>query len=428
MRSKIPKISGQGGNIVGLVDIGTSKTVCLIVAMPKPRPNGVWRRESVRVLGIGRRPSRGLKAGVVIELDAAEQALRGAVTQAEQMAGVTIDEVFLSVTCGRLKSSTFAADTRIEGRIVEGADIERLMSAGRKYAERDGRTLLHMNHIAYRLDGAAGVTDPRGMAAATLAADLHAVTADDAPLRNLLHAVERAYLSVTGVAPAPYASGLAATTEEERRLGTICIDIGAGATTLSIFAEGRLLCVDTVAVGGNHVTFDVARALSTPFAEAERIKRLYGTVESGAADDQATVAYTLTGEEQPSLYQTTKAHIHGIVASRVSDLLGHVVERVERSGVAHFAAHRVVLTGGGSLLPGMSRLAGEILGRPARTAQVRALEGMPPDCCDPALSTVVGLVSVALDPAAGVRQRWQPGQTEEAGYLKRVGQWLRESF
>ena len=423
-----PKLPGHTGNIIGVVDIGTSKTTCLIVAMPKSGSNGLWRREGVRVLGIGRRSSRGLKAGVVIELDGAEQALRGAVTQAEQMAGLTIDEVFLAVTCGRLKSSTFAADTRVQGRIVGGTDIDRLMSAGRRYAERDGRTLLHMNQITYRLDGAAGVTDPRGMAGSALAADLHAVTADDAPLRNLLHVVERAYLSVTGVAPAPYASGLAATTEEERRLGTICIDIGAGATTLSIFAEGQLLSVDTVAVGGNHVTFDIARALSTPFEEAERIKKLYGTLEQGASDDQGTVAYTLAGEEEPCLYQTTKAHIHGIVASRVSDLLGHVAERVERSGVAHFAAHRVVLTGGGSLLPGVGQLAGEILARPARIAQLRPLEGMPPDGCDATLSTVVGLVSIALDPAAGMRQHWQPGPSAGAGYLKRVGQWLRESF
>lgn len=423
-----PKLSGQPGNIIGVVDIGTSKTACLIVAMPKARSNGLWRREGVRVLGIGRRPSRGLKAGVVIELDGAEQALRGAVTQAEQMAGVTIDEVLIAVTCGRLKSSTFAADTRIDGHIVGNADIERLMAAGRRYAERDGRTLLHMNHITYRLDGATGVTDPRGMAGTTLAADLHAVTADDAPLRNLLHVVGRAYLSVVGVAPAPYASGLAATTEEERRLGAICVDIGAGATTLSMFAEGQLLSVDTVAVGGNHVTFDIARALSTPFEEAERIKRLYGTLEPDGADDQGTVAYTLAGAEEPSLYQTTKAHVHGIIASRVSDLLGHVAERLERSGVVHFAGHRVVLTGGGSLLPGVSRLAGEILGRPTRVAQVRPLDGMAPDICDPTLSTVVGLVSIAFDLGAGMRQHWQLRPAEPAGYLKRVGQWLRESF
>ena len=423
-----PTSAKRAGDVIGVLDIGTSKTVCLIVTAPSSRANGLWRREVACVLGFGHRPSRGLKAGVVIELDGAEQALRAAVTQAEQMAGLTIEDVFVAVTCGRLKSSTFEAETRIEGRLVSEADTDRLMAAGRKYAQRDGHTLLHLNHITYRLDGAAGVPDPCGMAGTTLAADLHAVTAEDAPLRNLLHVVERAYLSVAGIAPAPYASGLAATTEEERRLGTICIDMGAGATTLSMFAEGQLLSVDTVAVGGQHVTFDIARTMSTPFAEAERIKTLYGTLERAAADDREMVAYTLAGEQEPALYQTTKAHIHGIIRSRISDLLAQVVERIERSGVAHLAAHRVVMTGGGSQLPGMSQFAGEILARPVRIARLQPIGGLPAHCCSPMFSTAIGLIQVALDPAAGVRKGSHRGAREGAGYLKRVGQWLREGF
>ena len=414
-------------DIIGVLDIGTSKTVCLIIA-PKSRTGGLWRREGMRVLGFGHRPSRGLKAGVVIDLDGAEQAVRAAVSQAEQMAGVTIEDVFVAVTCGRIKSSTFEADTRTKGRVVVSADVERLMAAGRTYAKRDGRTLLHMNLINYRIDGSTGVADPLGMAGTTLAADLHTVTADDAPLRNLLHVVERAQLLTVGVAPAPHASGLASTTDEERRLGTICIDMGAGATTLSMFARGRLLSVDTVAVGGQHATFDIARTLSTPFDEAERIKTLYGTLDAAASEDQGMVAYTLAGEEEPTLNQTTKSHIHGIIGSRVTDLLSHIVERIERSGVAHLATHRVVLAGGASQLPGMSGFAEKILGRPVRIARLQPAAGIPLECCHPAFSTAVGLIQIALDPSAGIRKTPDAGTLGEAGYLKRVGQWLREGF
>ena len=420
------KSATRAGDVVGVLDIGTSKTVCLIVAGPDSRTGGLWRREGARVLGFGHRPSRGLKAGVVIELDGAEQALRAAVTQAEQRAGLTIEDVFVAVTCGRLKSITFEAETRIEDRVVSEADADRLMAAGRKYVERDGHTLLHLNHIAYRLDGAGGVPDPCGMAGTMLAADLHAVTVEDAPLRNLLHVVERAYLSPAGIAPGPYASGLAATTEEERRLGTTCIDMGAGATTLSMFGDGQLLSIATVAVGGHHVTFDIARTLSTPFAEAERIKTLYGTLEGAASDDQEMVAYSLAGEQEPALYQTTKADLHGIIASRVSGLLAQVIERIERSGVAHLAAHRVVMTGGGSQLPGLSEFAGEVLARPVRIGRPKPIEGMPAHGCGPQFSTAIGLVQVALNPAAGVRSG--RGEIEGGGYLKRVGQWLREGF
>jgi len=335
--------------------------------------------------------------------------------------------VLLAVTCGQLKSSTFEADTKIEGRIVSGTDIERLMAAGRRYGQRDGRTLLHLNHITYRLDGAEGVPDPRGMAADTLATDLHAVTADEAPLRNLLHVVERAYLSAAGLAPAAYASGLASTTEDERQLGTTCIDLGAGTTSLSMFAEGQLVWVDTLAVGGQHVTFDIARTLSTSFAEAERIKTLYGTLETVESDEQGMVAYTLAGEEEPTLYQTTKAHVRGIIGSRMSDLLAHVAERIGRSGLAHLAAHGVVLTGGGSQLPGLAAFAAAALGRPVRTARLQPA-GMPEDCCSPVFSAAVGLVRIALDPATGVHPRRVRRAAEGGGYLERVGQWLREGF
>ena len=424
----LTRAKSASDDVIGVLDIGTSKTVCLIVAVPNSRAGGLWRREAACVLGFGHRPSRGLKAGVVIELDGAEQALRAAVTQAEQMAGVTIDDVFVAVTCGRLRSIAFEAETRIEGGIVSEADSDRLMAAGRKYAQRDGHTLLHLDHIAYRLDGAGGVLDPRGMTGTVLAADLHAVIVEDAPLRNLLHVIERAYLSPAGIAAAPYASGLAATTHEERRLGTTCIDFGAGATTVSMFGDGQLLSIGTVAVGGHHVTFDIARALSTPFAEAERIKTLHGTLETVAPDDREMLAYAPAGEQESSLSQTAKADLYDIIASRISDLLAQVVERIERSGVAHLAAHRIVLTGGGSQLPGLSEFAEEVLARPVRIGRPKPLAGMPAHCCSPLFSAASGLIQIALNPAAGARNSSSRGEIEGASYLKRVGQWLREGF
>jgi cell division protein FtsA len=259
----------------------------------------------------------------------------------------------------------------------------------------------------------------------TLAAELHAVTVDDAPMRSFLNVIERAGFSAAGVAPAPYASGVAATTEEERRLGVACIDLGAGATTLSIFSGGGLRLVDAVAVGGQHLTFDIARSLSTPFDQAERIKTLYGTVEGTASEDQGMVAYTLAGEEEPTLYQTTKARIRGIVAKRTTDILAHIAERIDRSGVGHLVTRGVVLTGGGCRLPGLSQFAERILARPARIACLQPIAGLAPDWCAPAFSTAVGLSQIAFDPNCGVRKQPGTGASDEPGYLERVGQWLR---
>jgi cell division protein FtsA len=417
--------SRRADDVIGLLDIGTSKTVCVIVAVPQSRTAASLRQVEVRVLGTGVCPSRGVKSGTIFELHEAEQVVREAVAQAERVACTAVESVLLAVACGRLKSSTLAADTNIEGRVVEVADIERLTAAARKHVERDGRTLLHMNCISYRLDGTAGIGHPLGLAGETLGADLHAVTADEAPLRNMVHVVERAYLSAASLVPAPYASALAATTGEERQAGVLCLDIGAGTTSLATFAQGHLLSSEVVPVGGNHATFDLAQNLSAPVYEAERIKKDHVTLARAASDDQDPIAYVLADEEAGAGSQTTKGQVRAIVRDRMLRLFGDVAERLERSNTARYAK-RIVLTGGVSEQAGLGELAADFFARPVRVARMQPIEGLPAGFVSPAFSTSVGLIQVALDPAAGTH--WEQGGLESKGYLRRMGQWLRESF
>jgi cell division protein FtsA len=283
-----------------------------------------------------------------------------------------------------------------------------------------------MNCISYRLDSAAGIGEPMGLAGKTLGADLHVVTADEAPLRNMLHVIERAYLSAAGLAPAPYASGLGATTEEERRLGAVVIDIGAGTTTLAAFAQGHLLSTDVVPVGGNHITYDIAHALAAPAYEAERIKKECGTLARVVADDHEVISHALAGEDPRARAETTKAEVRAIIRGRMLRLFGHVAGRIERSGVARYAMQRMVLTGGGSQLIGLGEFAADFFARPVRIARIEPFEGMPAGFESPVFSTSVGLVHVLLDPSAGTRG--DRGGLEAGGYLRRMGQWLREGF
>lgn len=412
----------QAEQVIGLLDIGNSKTVCVITAVERP----VAGPAAVRVLGVGVAPTRGLKGGLVVALDDVEQTVRAAVAQAERAAGLSVEDVYLSVACGRLKSTTFTANTEIEGRVVTNADIDRLMAAARTHVERDGRTLLHMNRVAWALDNAAGIADPVGLAGKMLGADLHAVTADEAPLRNLLHVVERAYLSVVGLAPAPYASGFGATTAEERQIGVVAIDIGAGTTTLAAFARGHLLSTDVVPVGGNHVTFDLANALAAPAYEAERIKKEYGTLARVVSDDQQVIRYVPAGDDAGAACQTTKAEVSVVVRGRMVRLFGHLAGRIERSGVARHTLQRLVLTGGGSQLAGLGEFAADFFARPVRVAWSDPADGRPADLSSPAFSTSIGLLHAALDPHAGTRG--DRGGLEAGGYLRRMGQWLREGF
>ena len=286
-----------------------------------------------------------------------------------------------------------------------------------------------MSRIGFRLDGAGSIRDPLGMAATKLSADVHAVTADETPLRNLMLVIERSYLTVKGFTAAPHASGLAATTSEERRLGVVCIDMGGGTTTFSIFAEGFFLYTDAIAIGGNHITFDLARALSTPLHEAERIKTLYGTLVGATSDQHELVSFPLVGQEEPETCQVSRAQIRQIIEPRVVQVLSLIAERIEKSGLAAYANQRIVLTGGAAQLTGLGEFSANQFARPVRVGCPQPVGGMPEGVCSPALSTVIGLLHAALNADGGVsayqdRELLQTG----TGYMGRVGQWFRESF
>lgn len=419
------KTDGKNSQIVGLLDIGTSKVACLIAALDPPERPGENRR--VRVLGVGHLRSRGIKAGVIIDLAEAEATVRAAIAQAERTARLTLEEVFVSVSCGRLQSSNFSASVDISGGVVRSDDIDRLMAGGHAFAEREGRTLIHLNRIGFRVDGAAGSHDPRGMAASRLSADLHTVAADEAPVRNLMLVVERCYLNVRALIATPYASALAATSEEERRLGVTCIDIGGGTATVAAFADGHFIHAATIPVGGHHITLDIAQSLQTPLAEAERIKTLYGTMVLAQSDEFETFSFALAGEEDGARGQATKAQLAGIIRPRVAGILGMVRERLDKAGVSSFAGERVVLTGGASALVGFGEFAANTLGRPARVASPVPSPGLPSIVGSPAFSTVAGLLAVAASGSgevSGLRDREALG----GGYFERVGEWLKTGF
>ena len=414
---------GRGSGALGLLDIGTSKVAAAVVVAD----SGHGPDAAFRLAGVGMHRSRGVKAGVLVDLDEAETAVRGAVGQAERAAGMAIEQVVVSVACGRISSQHFAARTVVEAGIVRDADIARVMTAGREHAERDGRALIHLNRLGFRLDGAPGIAEPRGLAAQSLAADLHAVTADEAPLRNLLLLIERCYLDCRGLVAAPYASALAVTTPEERELGVTCVDLGAGTAAIALFSEGRFVGADVIPVGSQHITFDIARALQTPLAEAERIKTLYGTLLTAQSDAHETLSYPLAGEEDGATYQTTKAKVAEIVRPRVAQIFNLVRERLALNPAGAYAGDLVVLTGGASQLIGAADFAANELGRPVRLGRPLAVPGLPQSVTGPHFATLAGLAAAtslgeASHPAHGL------GTDRAETYLGRVGSWLRSSF
>lgn len=426
--------SSKRQRTVAVLDVGSSK-VCCLIAKPMPVPAYLaesGQKSQMRVIGFGHQASQGIKSGVIVHMDSAEQAIRAAVDQAERMAGTHIDEVMLSISCGRVKSDIFSASVSIASESVRSYDVDKVLSAGRDYAAREGRHVLHTLATGYRLDDDNSISDPVGMLSDRLSVDVHAVTADHQPIKNLTLCVERCHLSVSGMVAAPYASGLSAISEAEAKLGVTCIDLGAGLTSFSIFADGHFAYCDAIAMGGNHITLDLARCLSTPLEEAERIKTLHGCAFAAASDEGEIISYPVVGElEVPQFSETSKAQVAQLVQERIEEILVTTRERLEAAGLGDMAGQHIVLTGGGSELAGLSGYAARIFSKAVRLGRPKAIAGLgdKEGGAGPAFATATGLLQYAMRDTAEFSPRTETRILGTGtGYISRVGQWIRESF
>ena len=428
-------LSTKRPTIVSILDIGSSKTCCLIARL-KPREASQvlpGRTHKIEILGIGHQRSRGIKSGCVVDLEGAEQSIRLAVDAAERMAGITVESLIVSVSSGRLTSEAYSADIALGGHPVEDGDIARVLRAGASHALASERSVVHSIPIGYTLDGDNRVLDPRGMLGEKLGVDMHVVTAENSPLRNIELCINRAHLSVETVVATPYAAGLAALVDDEAQMGCACVDMGGGTTTLSIFMDGRFVFADAVAIGGNHVTMDLARGLSTRLDDAEKLKILQGSALGGSASEEDLISVPPIGEDERDIpNQVTRSQLTRIIRPRVEEILELVRDRLNRSGFAGAVGKRVVLTGGASQLTGMSELARRILGRNVRVGRPMGIAGMPEAAKGPAFSAAVGLL---IYPQMAQLENFASGSTSTplrltgtGGAISRLGNWLRESF
>lgn len=418
--------------LVAVLDVGTSK-VCCMIAKATPIPAYLaesGQKTQLRVIGFGHQRSHGIKSGMIVHMDAAEQAIRAAVDQAERMAGVIIDDVILSISCGRLKSDIFSASVGIPTESVRPQDVEKVMTAGREYAARDDRIVLHTMATGYHLDDDSTISDPLGMLTDRLSVDVHAVTADSQPIKNLVLCVERCHLSVAGLVSAPYAAGLSSVSDEEAKLGITCIELGSGTTSFSVFADGQFAYCDAIAMGGNHITLDLARCLSTPIDEAERIKTLHGCAFAASSDEGEIISYPVVGElEAPQYNQISKAQIVQLVQERMKEILELTRERLDAAGLGDSAGKHIVLTGGASQLDGLSDYAAGIFSKAVRLGRPKHLPGLPEHGVGPAFTTATGILQYAMRDTGEYSPHAQSRMLGTGtGYFYRVGQWIKESF
>lgn len=409
---------GRNSLIVAL-DIGSTKICCFVA-----KPDG---QGGTRVVGIGHQVSRGVKAGAVVDFELAESAVRSAVEAAERMAQERVERVIVNVTGAQVQAQSVGVEVAIAGHQIGDADLQRVLDQTQAHAAQPERRLLHAIPTSFTVDGNRGIRNPRGMFGANLGVMLNLVSVADGPLRNLELVVQRCHLEVADRVLSAYASGLATLVEDETDLGVTLLDMGGGTTGISVFYGGSLIYADVIAVGGQHVTNDIARGLATPVAQAERLKTLYGSAIPSSSDERELLAVPQIGEQgADAVQQIARSMLVGIIQPRVEETFEMVRERLEASGHTRAAGRRLVLTGGASQLTGARELAARVLDKQVRIGRPLKLQGLAEATQGPAFATAAGLAAFAVTRPLDVVGRTI--SRTAAGRFGRFGRWLKENF
>ena len=419
--------------LVASLDVGTSKIACMIARLRPAPPSDALRgrTHAVELIGYSQIQSRGVKAGAVVDPVACEQAVRQAVALAERMAKVRVESVLLPVAGGRVMGHLIEATSDIRGGAVTQADVSRVTSTGMHHATGEGRAVLHALPVGYTIDGVKGIRDPRGMLARQFGVDMNVVTADATVAKNLMLVVERCHLNVEAMAASPYVAGLSVLTDDEADLGAAVVEMGAGTTTIATYSGGRFVHASGFALGGHHVTMDLARGLSACIADAERIKTLYGTVLTGGSDARELMSVPTAGDNERDVPQiVSRATIANIVRHRAEEIFEMVRDRLKDSPFAAEPKARVVLSGGASQLTGLVELATRILDRPVRVGRPLGFGRLPNEAKNAAFAVPTGLL---VYPQYAHLEHVEPRHTRQVGtgtdgYFGKVGRWLREGF
>jgi cell division protein FtsA len=430
---KAKPLSPKRSGLVAALDVGTSKVACLIGRLKPQGPQDTLRHRShaVEVVGFGHTLARGIKAGAVVDLQAAEEAMRQAIDLAERSAKMQLESVIVSMAAGKPSSALMSASVAVGGSTVTERDISRVVAAAAQHTARAGRAVLHSLPIGYTLDGVSGIRDPRGMLGREFGVDMHVMSVDMSVVRNLMFAIESCHIDVAAMVASSYASALSVLADDEGDLGAALIDMGAGTTTLAVFSGGRFVHGDGFALGGHHVTMDIARGLNARITDAERIKTLYGSVLAGGSDERDMITVPPVdsdGHEAPQF--VSRAQLVRIIKPRVEEILEMIRDRLAASPFASEPRARVVLTGGACQLTGLPDLAAQILGRPVRVGRPLGISGLPEEAKGPAFAGATGLL---VYPQSAHLECCEPRPTRRpmtgrGGYFGGVMRWLRESF
>jgi cell division protein FtsA len=410
------RIKEQKNLIVGL-DIGTSKIVAIVAEL---QPEG-----NLKVIGLGQHPSRGLKKGVVINIDSTVQAIQRALEEAELMADCKITSVFTGIAGSHIKSLNSHGMVKIKDAEVAQADVDRVIETARAIALPSDQQILHILTQEFIIDGQEDVREPIGMSGMKLEVKVHIVTGAVSAAQNIVKCVKRCGLDVTDLVLQPLASSVSALTEDEKELGVCLVDIGGGTTDIAVFKQGAIRHTAVVPIAGDQMTNDVAVAFRTPTQSAEDIKVKHGCALRQLADPKEIVEVPgVDGRDPRQLSVQTLAEV---IEPRVVELYEFVLGELRRSGMEEMIASGIVITGGSSMMKGMVELGEEIFHMPVRLGLPRYVGGLSEVVGNPRYATGVGLVLMGKQQI----ERHIQGQLESNSFERvweKMKSWFQGNF
>lgn len=410
-------------SIFAVVDIGSQKIVCFIARISADG--------TIEVIGIGHTESTGIRAGIITDLHAAESAILNAIHAAEKMAELTIERVVINISGSKTKSHSLKVSMSLGSKEASQRDINMLMDQVYTQFDPELYEVIHCIPTDYVLDGEAGITDPRGMYGDILEAKTHIVTTTTTMLLNLTSCLGRCHLDVLACLSSPYAAGIACLSDDEQKLGTVIVDIGACHTSLGVFYGGNYIYCDNIMLGGAHITSDIAWGISTSSGNAERIKVKYGSLAKSSDYEYEKIDIN-QGDERKSANigsQITRADLNNIIASRIDELFAQICKRLAESGLSQMAMGRLVFTGGGSQIAGLQHYASTTFGKHVRVAAPKQLMGVAESLRGPAYSAIHGMLYLMANHANEMMLQQKKGFTlADNNTVGRVMGWIKENF
>lgn len=422
--------------VITVLDIGTSKIACLVLQFDGPsqfrEADGVGPmagQSNFRVIGAATTRSRGVRFGEIANMAETESAIRTVVQKAQKVAGLRVDHVIACISGARPSSYGLAGEIGLDGGKVSEQDVARVLASCDVPDFGRGREVLHAQPVNFTVDGRSGLLDPRDQSGSRLACDMHVLTIDGDAAGNLVHCIRRCDMELAGVASASYVSGLSSLVEDEQELGAACVDLGGGVTGVSVFIRKHMIFADAARIGGDLITSDIAKGLRVSHNVAERLKTLHGGVEATGRDDREMIELGGdTGDWETDRRTVSRADLIGIMRPRVEEILEGVRDILEASGFDYLPSRQIVLTGGGSQIPGLDTLASRILGQNVRIGRPLRIQGLAHSATAPAFASAIGLALLTAHPQDEWWDFEMPAEKYPARSLRRAYHWFRSNW